>query len=316
MRTLPSRNIKMNEILLYFGLFAISLFALLKASDYFVEAAENIGLSAGIPPFIIGVTIVAFGTSLPELASSIQAVIDGASEIVIGNVVGSNIANIALVLGLVGVIGREIKVKGNIMDIDIPLLVISAFFLWFVVKDEFVSLFEAILLLLSLVVFLVYSLKNNPEERGEKTKISWKSYAILIVAGIFVKFGAEYTIESIIKLSELMGIGSEKIALSIVALGTSLPEVFVSLAAVRKGKTDIAVGNILGSNIFNTYAVMSIPAFFGALTIPPDILIFSLPLMLALTLIFAIMCISTKISRWEGFMLLMFYLFFIVELFV
>ena len=126
----------MNEIFLYFGLFAASLFVLLKASDYFVEAAENIGLSLGIPPFIIGVTIVAFGTSLPELASSIQAVMDGASEIVIGNVVGSNIANIALVLGLVGIFGKEIRVKGNIMDIDIPLLVISAFFLWFVVRDQ------------------------------------------------------------------------------------------------------------------------------------------------------------------------------------
>ena len=171
------------------------------------------------------------------------------------------------------------------------------------------------MLLAGLVVFLFYSLKNDSEERGEKTKISWKSYAMLILAGVFVKFGAEYTIESIIKLSELMGVGSEKIALSIVALGTSLPEVFVSIAAVRKGKTDIAVGNILGSNIFNTYAVMSIPAFFGSLVIPPNILTFSLPLMLALTILFAIMCISTKISRWEGLMLTMFYVFFIVEIF-
>jgi len=306
----------MEQILFNLAIFAVSLFALLKASDFFVEAAENIGLSLGIPPFIIGVTIVAFGTSLPELASSIEAVLMGDSKIVIGNVAGSNIANIALVMGLVAVVGRQVKVNEHIMNVDIPILVVSAFLMWFVVHDQNVSYFEAILLLIALVIFLVYSLNNDDGEETEKTKISWKSYAILLVAGIAIKFSAEYTIGSITQLSELLGVSSGKIAQSLVALGTSLPEVFVSLAAIRKGKTDMAVGNILGSNIFNTYAVVGIPALVGNLVITDDMLSFSLPFMVALTIIFAIMCISKKISRWEGMMLLLFYVFFIVELFI
>ena len=297
------------------GIFAISLYVLLQASDFFVEAAERIGLAAGIPPFIIGVTIVALGTSLPELASSIEAVLMGDSKIVIGNVAGSNIANIALVLGLVAVVGKQVKVNEFIMNVDIPILVSSAFLLWFVVHDQTVSIFEAIVLLGALGVFLFYSLNNNEGEETEKTKINGKDIGILILAGIAIKFSAEYTIKSIIELSKLLEIGSEVIAASVVALGTSLPEVFVSLAAIRKGKTDIAVGNILGSNIFNTYAVMGISALVGTLVIPVNVINFVLPFMVALTVMFAVMCISKKISRWEGLMLLIFYGLFMVELF-
>jgi cation:H+ antiporter len=305
----------MDQILIQLLIFAVSLIALLKASDFFVEAAEKIGLSMGIPPFIIGVTIIAFGTSLPELMSSIQAVLLDDSKIVIGNVVGSNIANIALVLGIVAVLGKQIKLNEHIMNIDIPILVTSAFFLWFIVRDQDVSIIEAIFLLLALIVFLFYSLSNDSEEETEKIKIGWQAYAILLVTGIVIKFSAEYTVKSISALSELWGIGSDVIAVSLVALGTSLPEVFVSLAAVKKGKTDLAVGNVLGSNIFNTYAVVGIPALFGTLEIPQSTLDLSMPFMIALTLIFSIMCISKKMSRWEGFMLLLFYVFFMIELF-
>lgn len=305
----------MEQILINLGFFAVSLFVLLKASDFFVEAAERIGLAAGIPPFIIGVTIVALGTSLPELASSVEAVLMGDSKIVIGNVAGSNIANIALVLGLVAVVGRQVKVKDGIMNIDIPILVSSAFLLWFVAYDQIVTIFEAIILLGALAVFLFYSLNNNEGEETEKTKVEIKDIGILVFAGIAIKFSAEYTIKSIIELSKLLGIGSEVIAASVVALGTSLPEVFVSMAAIRKGKTDIAVGNILGSNIFNTYAVMGIPALVGTLIIPDNVIHFVLPFMVALTIMFAVMCITKKISRWEGLMLLLFYGLFMVELF-
>lgn len=304
------------DILLYFGLFIISLAVLLKASDWFVAAAERIGLSLGISPFIIGVTIVAFGTSLPELASSIAAVFIGESEIVIGNVVGSNITNIALVLGAVAIVGRKINIEKDIMSIDMPLLMASGFLLWFIVSDQNVRWFDAILLLGALLIFLVYSFKED-EGNGEQERspISWKSYGLLFLSGVLVYFGAEYTIKAIANLSGLFGISSEVIALSLVALGTSLPELVVSVSAARKGSTEIAVGNILGSNIFNTYAVMGIPALFGTLVIPDNVLAFSLPLMVALTVLFAIMCLSRTISRWEGWMLFLIYCFFVAELF-
>jgi len=287
---------------------------LVKASDFFVMAAEKIGLSLGIPPFIIGVTIVAFGTSLPELASSIASVYEGASDIVIGNVVGSNIANISLVLGLIAVIGKEVKMNDYIMHIDIPLLVISAFLLWFVVIDGTVSVFEAIFLLVALVIFLVHSLSGSQEEGVERSKIDFKTIALLIAAGVGVKFGADYTVEGIIGVSKELGIGTGVIAQSLVALGTSLPEVFVSIAAARKGQMDMAVGNVLGSNIFNTYAVTAIPALLGPLVIPASVLTFGLPFMMALTIILAIVCITKVIGRWEGLMFLLLYVFFLVKL--
>jgi len=303
------------ELLQYIGLLIVSLAVLVKASDFFVEAAESIGLALGIPPFIIGVTIVAFGTSLPELASSIAAVNEGVSDVVIGNVVGSNVANIALVLGLVALIGKEVKMNDYIMHVDIPLLVISAFLLWFVVADGTVSLFDSIVLLAALVIFLVHSLKGNGDDTVEKTKISWKTIVLLLVSAVFIKFGADYTVKGIIGLSSMLGIGSAVIAQSLVALGTSLPEVFVSFAAAKKGQTDMAIGNVLGSNIFNTYAVTAIPALIGPLIIPAGVLAFSLPFMIALTIILGLICITKTISRWEGLMLLLLYVFFLVKLF-
>ncbi len=303
------------DILMYVGLFVISLLVLLKASDWFVDAAEAIGLSLGISPFIIGVTIVAFGTSLPELATSIAAVFSGNSEIVVGNVVGSNITNIALVLGLVAVYGKHIELEYNIWHIDMPYLWGSAFLLWFTLKDFHFSLFEALLFVAGIVIFLGYSFKGDDlANKIEKQATTWKSYAKLIGGGLLVWLAADYTIEAISGLSELAGIDPEIIALSAVALGTSLPEVIVSLNAARKGKTAMAVGNVLGSNIFNTYVVMSIPSFFGTLVIPENIVDYFLPLMIVLTVLFGIMSNNKKITRWEGLLLLIFYILYFGEI--
>ena len=304
------------DVLLNLGLFILSLAVLLKAADWFIDSAEEIGLSLGISPFIIGVTIIAFGTSLPELATSLASVFNGASEIVIGNVVGSNITNIALVLGLTVVVSKEIKLHNQIWHVDMPFLISSSFLMWFLVRDANVSIFEAIIFLGSLALFLIYSLKSDEGDEDQfRKKVSWKSYAWLLVGGALVWLGAKYTIDAITNLSLLMGISNEIIALSMVALGTSLPEVIVSIGAAKKGKTSIAVGNVLGSNIFNTFAVMGIPAFFGKLVIPQGVLDFSLPLMIVLTILFAVMTISRRITRWEGIILLIFYVFYMVELF-
>ncbi len=304
------------EFLMYFALFAVSLAVLLKASDWFIDSAEAIGLSFGISPFIIGLTIVAFGTSLPELATSIAAVFSGESEIVIGNVVGSNVTNIALVLGIVALLANPIELEYNIWHIDMPYLWGSAFFLYFVLLDGAFSLFEAILFTIGIVVFLFYSFKSDEEEKTtDRPSVGWRQYLLLVIGGIFVYLGADYTIKAISHLSQLAGIDPEVIALSAVALGTSLPEVIVSVNAARKGKASLAVGNVLGSNVFNTYVVMAIPSFFGSLVIPNGIMAFSLPLMLALTILFGIMANNKKITRWEGVLLLMFYSFYVVTLF-
>lgn len=304
-------------VLLWFGIFVLSLAVLVKASDWFVNGAEKIGLSLGIPSFIVGVTIVAVGTSLPELASSIASVFYGKSEIVAGNAIGSNITNILLVLGIVGVVGRDIHIKRNIIDVDIPMLIGSAFLLWFLIYDLTVSKLDAIILMLGLILFLVYTINSgqNESESEDKYTLNWRVYALVLASSVLIYFGADYTVLSISKLSELAGINTEVIALSLVSLGTSLPEVLVSISATRKGNPEIALGNIMGSNIFNTFAVMGIPSFIGVLTIPDSILVFSLPLMIAMTILFTLMCIGNKISRWEGYLLLLFYLMYFLELY-
>lgn len=304
----------MSSILLYLGIFVVSLTVLLFSSDKFIESAERLGLSFGISPFIIGVTIVAFGTSLPELATSIASVISGSSEIVIGNVIGSNITNILLVLGLTAVIGKEIKLDFNVMDVDMPLLLMSAILLYFFAGDLQFTIIEACLCLGALLIFLINSTQGQKSDKNDRPKTDPLDYLWVILGGIGVFAGAHYTIYAIENISTILQISPDLIALTVVALGTSLPEVVVSIAAVRKGKHAIAVGNVLGSNIFNTYAVMGIPRFFGDLTISNEIVSFGLPFMIAVSMLFALVTFSRRISRWEGAMLILFYVYYIIQL--
>ena len=296
------------ELLLQIGIFVIAIAALLWSSDRFVESAERIGLSLGISPFIIGVTIVAFGTSLPELATSIVAVFDGSSQIVIGNVVGSNITNIALVLGLTAVVVKNIDLEYNLWHIDIPFLWGSAFLLYFAVFDGNVSIFECLLFLAGIVIFLAYSFKEQDKpDKEDRPSAAGRDYFYLLLGGALVSLSASFVIGAITEISAILNIAPSVIALSAVAVGTSLPEVAVSLAAARKGKASIAVGNAIGSNIFNTFIVMSIPRFFGPLVIPDDIITTYLPLMIVMTVLLGVMSNNRKITRWEGYVLLLFY---------
>jgi cation:H+ antiporter len=278
-----------------------------------VDSAEVIGLSMGISPFIIGVTIIAFGTSLPELATSIASVYSGTSEIVIGNVVGSNITNILLVLGFTAFLGKGIKLEFDVMDIDMPLLLGSAFLMFLCLMDGQFGLLDLLLFLVGLLIFLLNSFKGEKVEKASRPKVLPRDYVILIISAVFVYFSANYCIDAIENLALAASIDPHIIALTVVALGTSLPELIVSIAAARKGKHAMAVGNVLGSNIFNTYAVMSISAFFGTLEIPASIVSFDLIVMVVASILFAIVCIGGKISKWEGAMLLLFYAYFVGE---
>ena len=295
---------------------AVSLAVLLVASDWFIESAEKIGLSFGISPFIIGVTIVAFGTSLPELAASIASVYSGTSEIVVGNVVGSNITNILLVLGLTCLVGTRFTLDFDLWDVDMPLLLGSSFLMYFVLQDGCLSLIEALLLMAALVGFLISSVTGNEASDEEsRPTVETKDVLRLIAGGVLVYIGAKYTIYGIEGFSTLAGISPEVISLTFVALGTSLPEVVVSISAAKKGKHAIAVGNVLGSNIFNTYAVMAIPSFLGELKIPENVIAFGLPFMVAMTIMFGAMTFSRRMCKWEGVLLLVFYAYYIAEQF-
>ena len=294
-------------------LFIVSLAVLVFASDWFIGAAEKIGLGLGISPFVIGVTIVAFGTSLPELATSISGIYNGASDVVIGNVVGSNITNILLVLGMTAVVGKGIDLNFNVMQNDMPMLFASAFILYFMIQDLSVTNVEAVILLMMLVVFLINSVKSGTDDDVEREKVGLKTWGILILGGVLVYVGAEFTLVYIKEIASLIGISTYVVSVTVVALGTSLPEVVVSIAAARRGQHAIAVGNVLGSNIFNTFAVISIPTLLKSIEIPAKTLEFGAPMMVAVTILFGMVCISKKITRWEGMTLLIFYVFFIYQ---
>lgn len=317
----------MYPTLIWIIVFVVSLFVLIKASDYFTHSAEKIGLFFGIPPFIVGATIVAVGTSLPELISSIFAVLRNSSEIVVGNVVGSNVANIFLVLGIAAIVGRRMKLTYELIHVDLPLLIGSAFLLAVTIWDGIFSFPEALLCIAGIILYLLYTIntkskhenieiKKGPnEEVKQGRKLDRKTLVILAVSAFFIYLGAKYTVESVIKLSEILNIGKELIAISAVALGTSLPELTVTIAAAKKGKPEMAVGNVLGSNIFNALAVMGIPALIGTLIIPHSILTFGLPMMLIATLLYFFITHDKEITKWEGWLLVIFYVFFIGKLF-
>jgi len=318
----------MLPLLLWTLIFIASLFVLVKASDHFTDAAEKIGLYFGLPSFIVGVTIVAIGTSLPELITSIFAVLQNSSEIVVANVIGSNITNIFLIIGITALIAKNLETSYSLVHVDLPILVGSAFLLAIMVWDGNFTLGEAIISIIGMIIYLWYTIKIGKKHVAEETekdikkknKIQKKSikitpFLVLIASSFFIFIGAKYTIDSVIQLSQLLNIGKEIITVTAVALGTSLPELTVSLIAAKKGNAEMAIGNILGSNIFNTFAVMGIPALIGDLTIPNNILTFSLPVMIIATLMYFFITQDRKISRWEGSILLLFYVVFIAKIF-
>ena len=325
-RTLVSQH---SELLLWSTIFLITLVSLVIAADFFIKASERIGLALGIEPFIVGVTLIAVGTSLPELVTSIVAVLkpSGASAIVPGNVIGSNITNTCLVLGVVGVLSKRVRLQFDVMQVDLPMLIGSAFIMYLCCMDAEFSLFEGIICLGGLGMYLMYvfSLGNNgddpesqqvglPGNESYQSKISWRDPLILLASGAVIYFSAEYNVTSIVEIAEILDIGKELIALTAVALGTSLPELVVSIVAVRSGNAEMAIGNILGSNIFNVFAVMGIPRLFGVIEVTPSILDFSLPAMIVASLMVLLIVQDKVVNKWEGWILLLLYGLFIGNL--
>ena len=315
------------DILIWAGIMVVSIAVLVIAAEYFTQSAEVIGHFFKLPSFIIGVIIVAFGTSLPELLSSFYAAEKGHSEIVVGNVLGSNIANILMILGLTAIIGGGIKIKHKLIGIDFTLLLASVFLVLLVTFDGEVSVFEGVACLFGLLVYLLYvaiASNKNSHQIAKKTKIKSrafkfvkieKAFFILLISLVFLYFGSKFTVLSVVELSENIKIGKDVVAASAMALGTTLPELVVSVQAARKKKTEIAIGNIIGSNIFNSFGVLGIPALFGTLVVSKGILIVGLPALIIATLLFLVFAYNRIISRREGFILLFFYFLYLGKLF-
>lgn len=305
-----------------------SLLLLVKAADWFTDGAEAIGLAFGVPSYVVGVTIVAVGTSLPELVSSVVAVPLGNPEIVLGNVIGSNVTNIFLVLGVAAILGGRLWATWEIIHVDLPLLVGSAFLLALVVWDGAVTLPESLVCLAGAVIYVAYavsmSIRREPKhagiedaveeelgvKRGQLHPLTWLKIAGGAV-GVFV--GAEYTVRGVVELAGMLEVGTELIAMTAVALGTSLPELVVSVTAARKGNLEVAIGNVLGSSVFNSFAVVGVAGLFGTLTAAPTVLTIGLPAMVIATLLYFFMVQDKEITSWEGWLLVVFYALFLLK---
>ncbi len=305
------------ELMVWIVVFVASMALLIKSSDWFTDSAEIVGKALGLPSFLIGVTIVALGTSLPELASSVLAVMAGASEIVAANVIGSNIFNILVVLGGAAIIGKEIVVSWDTMHIDMPFLIGSTVIFAVTVMDGVFGLFDAVICLAGIAVYLLFTeseRKNHLTEMIEKKvsrpDLKIKTVLILAASIVLVYIGARYLIESVIAISGIMGVGTEIIAVTAVALGTSLPELAVSAMAARKGKPEIAVGNVLGSNIFNLFLIMGAAGLVGALAVPSMMIKIGLPLLIGATVMYYFVTHDKEITKWEGWLLVIMYALF------
>lgn len=325
-------------LLFWTVIFIVSLALLIKGADWFVESSEKIGLAFKISPFVIGVTIVALGTSFPELITSMFAVLRGASEIVVANALGSNITNILLIVGLSAVVARKLIVKRSLIDLDAPLLAASTAIFLFIMWDGVINFGEGILLVLAFLIYLLYTIFQRGEEgravpeemvevlpsrverrKAEKkataqVKLNFKTFLFLIVGGALLAVGANYVIESVLKISELLKISASLIAITAVAIGTSLPELVVSVRAAAKKKYELALGNVFGSNVFNVLLVVGVPALFRPLTVDSLTFKIGLPFLIIATLLFIISGISRKIHIWEGLMYLLIYVLFIAKL--
>lgn len=310
-----------NNIYLWLLILFLGLFVLVKAADFFNKAAETIGLSFGMSPFIIGVLITSIGTSLPELITSTIAVIQGASEIVPGNIAGSNVTNIFLILGIVSIVHRKpILLSSDFITVDLQFLIGSVLFISVAFADGVFSLFEGILCLLAFVVYFLYLLQSAKKNRvifqlnQHPKKATLKYYIQFFLSAGLIYIAGQVVIRGVVFISDYYQIGTSVIAAGVVALGTSLPELVVSLDAVRKNKSDYAIGNILGSSIFNSFWVMGFASLFGSIIVSEEVISFIMPMMLIATFLFYMLTRDKMISIWEGALFLLFYILFVSKL--
>ena len=310
------------EIFVWGGIFIVSLVALIKGADWVLDSAQKIGLALGMSPFLVGVLIVGFGTSAPELVSSIFGMLSGATEIPVANAVGSNIANILLIIGLSAIFAKgPLIATKKLIDIEIPLLLLSTFFFIGVAYDGVVSLIESILLLTAFLVYLAYSLIHKDGEDASalsaeaKPKVSAATIVLLIVGFAFLIGGAKYLIDAVLALSAIANIPVGVITVLAVAVGTSLPELMVSIKAAMDNNPELSLGNIFGSNIFNIFLVVGGSGLLGTMTIDAATLTIALPTLVGATLFLVVSGISNKIHTWEGAFFILVYVLFVLKLF-
>ena len=289
-------------------LLIVGFILLIKGSDFFVDGSSNIASILKIPTLIVGLTIVAFGTSAPEAAVSITSSLSGNNALAVSNVIGSNLFNMMLIIGLCALL-RELKIGRDVLNKDLPfLVVITAILSGFIIIGWSISRIEGILLLLLIIgyiSYLVYSAKNTKEAQiVEKPKMGLLRSIIYIVGGVAgIIIGADFVVDSASYIAMAFGMSETLVGLTIVAIGTSLPELVTSLTALKKEENQLIIGNVIGSNIFNILFVLGASSIISPITINPNMIV-DIALMLGVTILFFIFGkTQDKYDKNEGFIL-------------
>jgi cation:H+ antiporter len=306
-------------------LFFLGLVLLLAGAEILLRGATRLAAALGISPLVIGLTVVAFGTSSPELAVTVQSAWAGQSDIALGNVVGSNICNILLILGLAALI-TPLVVAQKLVRLDVPLMIGLSFLMLFMGLDGQISRFDGTILFAGIIVYTVWSIhQSRIESRQVKEEYAQEYspnpatspgkliiYVTLVAVGLVIlTVGSNWLVEGATALARALGVSELLIGLTIIALGTSLPEVAASLVASLRGERDIAVGNVVGSNIFNILSVLGLTSLISpnGIHVPAAALHFDIPVMIAVaTACLPIFFSGYKIARWEGGLLFGYYL--------
>ena len=297
---------------------ALGFFLLVKGADWFVDGASGLARKLGIPQLVIGLTIVAMGTSLPEAAVSISAALRGNAEITIGNIVGSNILTILIILGVTALIAT-LKVADSTVRYEIPFMIVVTFvLLWLGYTGGQVTRLEGIILWVLFLLYLRYlymMAKKGKEEEREAEQFSTAKIIGLILAGVvMIVAGSNFAVEGASNLAKALGISQRFIGLTIVALGTSLPELVTSVSAARKHNADIAIGNIVGSNIFNILFIVGTTALITPVTFASGFVVDTLIAAAVGILLFVCVARTKELRKKAGIVMLLAYILYFLYL--
>lgn len=313
--------------ILTFFLFVAGIGLLWQGAELLVKGSSRLALSFGVRPLIIGLTVVAMGTSSPELAVSLLSAIRETKDIALGNIIGSNIANIGLVLGVTALI-HPLDIHISTIRREMPFLIVSTFLLYVLSLNNLISRLDGIILFSGFILFITYMIHTTAKHRKEQLEINGSgadqkslkqrllnaAYVILGLAGLIL--GSYWIVDSAVVIAEFIGVSHMVIAITMVAVGTSLPELAISSVAAYRGHVDIAIGNAVGSNIFNTLFVIAFVAIVAPIPVAQSLLSFEYVIMLIFTfLALPFMWTKFKLNRKEAAALLAGYLVFVYFLF-
>jgi len=285
--------------------------------EFLVSCAIALGRTLGMSSLLIGLTIISFGTSAPELASTLVATLSGVPAIGIGNVIGSNVTNLGCVLGLVALFGA-LPATRKLIRVDTPFMVVAGASLMPICRDGVISQLEAGVLFCALMAFLVYHFRTDEPERGTEEGPAqggpiWKMGAGVLLGLVLLAIGAEVLIDSATRIARDMGISERVIGLTLVAIGTSLPELASSIAAATRRESDLILGNVIGSNIFNVLAVLGITGMIEPILVDWQSIAFDVDAMTGIAcLTWLFLWTGRKIHRWQGAVLVVAYAAFLI----